>query len=100
MVPMLLYLNHEFVNLNSQLEVAIDIIIRDGNCIMSREWFSYLYEQEIKTLNKKVKEFKKILDSEDTIDLRIRDYKIYLACVHTAFYNDQECNTRTCYNNR
>lgn len=85
------YLNHEFANLNSQLEVAIDIIIRDGNCIMSREWFSQLYEQEIKTLNKKVIDFKKILDSEE-MDPRIRDYKIYLACVHTAFYNDKEYN--------
>ncbi len=81
------YLKEEFVNIDAQTEVGLDIILRDGNCIMHRDWFSKLYEQEINTLNKKVKEFEKYLKSEES-DTRLRDYKIYKECVQTAFYND------------
>lgn len=47
----------EFVNTTSQLDILIDIIIRDGNCILRQDWFSKLYENELKNLNKKTKEF-------------------------------------------
>ena len=42
------YINCEFQEANSQLDILIDIIIRDGNCIMKQDWFSRLYETEIK----------------------------------------------------
>ena len=35
-----------------QLDILIDIIIRDGNCIMTREWFRNLYTNEISNLEK------------------------------------------------
>ena len=35
-----------------QLDILIDIIIRDGNCIMTRRWFEDLYANEISNLKK------------------------------------------------
>jgi hypothetical protein len=80
----------EFVKTSSQLDILIDIIIRDGNCIMKREWFAKLYEEELKKLQGKISNFKKSLESEKSefSDKRIRDYKIYKACVETAYIND------------
>jgi len=83
-------IRQEFINTSSQLDILIDIIIRDGNCIIRQDWFSRLYEFEIKKLKKKIKELKTNLKN-DNIDLtqnRNRDYKIYHACVHTAHFND------------
>tara|TARA_R110000850_G_C9994021_1_gene467331 strand:- start:10006 stop:11856 length:1851 start_codon:yes stop_codon:yes gene_type:complete len=80
----------EFVKTTSQLDILIDIIIKDGNCIMSREWFARLYEAEIKKLQGKINKFKKELENEksDISDKRKRDYKIYKACLETAYTND------------
>lgn len=33
------YLKCEFQETNSQLDILIDIIIRDGNCLMRQDWF-------------------------------------------------------------
>jgi hypothetical protein len=84
----------EFVNTSSQLDILTDIIVRDGNCIMKQDWFSRLYETEIKSINKKIKELQKEIENpkSDISDNRKRDYKIYQACVKTAFYNDLENN--------
>ncbi|WP_332911115.1 hypothetical protein [Algoriphagus boritolerans] len=73
------YLKCEFQEVNSQLDILIDIIIRDGNCIMRQDWFSRLYEAEIKVLNAKIKalsaEFK---DEKSELSAeRKRDYRIY-----------------------
>ena len=32
----------EFTNTVSQLDILIDILIKDGNCLMSREWLAKL----------------------------------------------------------
>ena len=87
----------EFVEATSQLDIIIDILIRDGNCIMSREWLNTLYEKEIKNINTKIKEFEKELKSEksDISELRKRDYKIYKECLNTAYFND-ELNNLDC----
>ena len=84
-------IENEFLNTTSQLDIVIDIIIRDGNSLMKREWFGRLYENEIKKLRKKIKDFKILMESESD-DSRIRDYKIYSACLHTAYHNDRENN--------
>lgn len=83
-------IKEEFVNTSSQLDILIDIIIRDGNNIMKLDWFSRLYELELKKLKKKVRELSgSIIDEKSDIDeKRKRDYKIYKSCVNTAFYND------------
>jgi hypothetical protein len=84
----------KFNEVDSQLDILIDILIRDGNCILSRDWLNKLYEEEIKTLKLKIQEFQSDTESDkSTIDLsRLRDYKIYKNCVRTAYTNDQERN--------
>lgn len=84
----------EFVNTSSQLDILIDIIVRDGNCLMKQDWFARLYETEIKSINKKIKELKNTIEDpkSDLSENRKRDYKIYKSCVHTAFHNDVENN--------
>ena len=84
----------EFVNTSSQLDILTDIIARDGNCIMKQDWFARLYETELKTITKKIKELQKEIENpkSDLSENRKRDYKIYQSCVHTAFYNDIENN--------
>jgi len=87
----------EFVNTTSQLDILSDIITRDGNCIMKQDWFARLYETKLKNLNKKLKSFEKELSNEksDIDDNRRRDYKVYKACLHTAYYNDLANNQDT-----
>lgn len=81
----------EFVNTTSQLDILTDIISKDGNSIMRQDWFARLYERELTKLDKKLKEFKKSLESEksEISEQRLRDYKIYKACLHTAYHNDE-----------
>jgi len=84
------YIREEFVNTNSQLDVLTDIISRDGNSIMKQDWFSRLYENELSNLDKKLKEFQKSIESDksDVSEQRQRDYRIYRACLQTAYHND------------
>lgn len=84
----------EFVKTTSQLDILIDIISRDGNSIMKQDWFARLYEKELSNLNKKIKVFKSSLEDEksELSDQRIRDYKIYRACLNKAYTNDDNNN--------
>ncbi|WP_367278047.1 hypothetical protein [Flavobacterium sp.] len=73
------YIKTEFEDTSSQLDILIDIIIRDGNCIMKQDWLSRLYEIELKNLKSKIKTLNSDLEnekSEMTFE-RKRDYKIY-----------------------
>jgi hypothetical protein len=84
----------EFVNTTSQLDILIDIISRDGNAILKREWLGYLYEKELSSIKKKTKYLKTNLLAEksEINELRKRDYKIYQSCVEIAYNNDLENN--------
>jgi hypothetical protein len=88
------YIHHEFQEANSQLDILIDIIIRDGNCIMKQDWFSRLYETEIKNLKSKIKTLNTELDNDksELSDSRKRDFRIYKACLTTAYTNDVHNN--------
>tara|TARA_R110001583_G_scaffold192614_1_gene359302 strand:- start:11918 stop:13762 length:1845 start_codon:yes stop_codon:yes gene_type:complete len=88
------YVLCEFQEVNSQLDILIDIIIRDGNCIMRQDWFSRLYDTEIKNLKGKIKSLNTELDNEksELSESRKRDYKIYKACLETAYTNDVSNN--------
>jgi hypothetical protein len=88
------YLLCEFQEANSQLDILIDIIIRDGNCIMKQDWFSRLYETEIKNLKVKIKTLNIELENEksELSESRKRDYRIYKSCLSTAYINDIENN--------
>jgi len=85
------FIKSELIEATSQLDILIDILIRDGNCIMSREWFNLLYDHEIKSLEIKLKEFEKEIQSEksEISERRKRDYKIYRECLGIAYYNDE-----------
>ncbi|MFA7170318.1 MAG: hypothetical protein WC178_05760, partial [Candidatus Paceibacterota bacterium] len=37
----------EFVNITSQLDIFIDILIKDGNNILRQDWLNVLYEKEL-----------------------------------------------------
>lgn len=80
----------EFQEANSQLDILIDIIIRDGNCIMKQDWFSRLYENEIKKIKAKIKTLNSEFENEksELSESRKRDLKIYKSCLYTAYNND------------
>jgi len=84
----------EFLNTSSQLDVLIDIITRDGNCILKVDWFSKLYNNELKQLKVKVNEVNNIIKDEksDISQSKRRDYIIYKSCVYTAMNNDIQNN--------
>lgn len=88
------YVKAEFMKTSSQLDILIDIISRDGNCIMKQDWFARLYEKELSAFQKKLKAFRQSLDAEksDISEQRKRDYKVYLACLQTAYCNDETNN--------
>jgi Holliday junction resolvase len=80
----------EFQEITSQLDILIDIISRDGNCIMKQDWFSRLYETEIKNLKSKIKGLHADFDNDgsDLSTNRKRDYRIYKSCLQIAYEND------------
>lgn len=88
------HIKSEFQEITSQLDILIDIIIRDGNCIMKQDWFSRLYDTEIKNLKIKIKALNEDFDNDksELSEIRKRDYKIYKACLHTAYHNDADNN--------
>ncbi|MDZ7739329.1 MAG: hypothetical protein U5K32_09780 [Bacteroidales bacterium] len=88
------YVRSEFVDPHSQLDIISDILIRDGRCVARKEWFNHLYEKEINNFDKKLKRFSKDVKSENSEleERRKRDYRIYHACIITAFCNDDERN--------
>ena len=88
------YVKCEFLKTSSQLDILIDIISRDGCCIIRQDWFSRLYEKELASLKKKLKAFQEEIDSDksEISEDRKRDYKIYLSCLKTAYFNDEKNN--------
>lgn len=87
-------LNEEIGSSVSQLDIMLDILIKDGNCIMSREWLGDLYKKEIKKLKSKIKKLDSTISGKDLteVDSRTRDFIIYKKCVETAYKNDVENN--------
>jgi len=88
------HLNKEINRSVSQLDILIDILIRDGNSIMSREWLGKLYEKEIKKIKSKIRGFKDLFEEDDinNVEGRDRDYLIYRHCMEVAYKNDEEQN--------
>lgn len=72
------------------LDILVDVLIRDGNSIMSREWFSRLYNDQLSKLRTNIKTFSSQLTQEksDISPERKRDYLIYQTCVKTGYEND------------
>ena len=88
------YLKCEFLDTSSQLDILIDILIRDGNNIMKQDWFSRLYDAEIKSIKTKIRKTNEEFQNEksEISEERKRDYRIYKACLETAYKNDLENN--------
>jgi len=88
-------IKHEFEDTLSQLDILIDIIIRDGNNLIKEDWFAKLYDKAIRSIKTKTCLLEEQLESEksDISEQRKRDYRIYKSCVHTAYIND-EINNR------
>lgn len=88
------FVKSEFVNSTSQLDILIDLISRDGKCILKQDWFARLYENEIKNFKNKLLLFQNAIENEksEIDEIRRRDYKIYLSCLKTAFHNDETNN--------
>lgn len=79
----------------SQTDILIDIITRDGNSIMTRDWFFKLYEKAINDLKENVEKFNDILEngSKEIDNSRLRDYRIYKEAIKTAYHNDEANNS-------
>ncbi|MGY6743355.1 MAG: hypothetical protein ACXIUQ_11515 [Cecembia sp.] len=88
------FIKKEFLNTTSQLDILIDIISREGNGILKQDWFARLYELELQKLDKKLKSFNTELDNDksDLSEQRKRDYRVYKACLHTSYFNDEKNN--------
>jgi hypothetical protein len=79
---------------NYQLDIIVEIFVRDGNQIMSREWFHKLYNQGVANLKSKIKITSSQISKEKGAlsSQRKRDYIVYQNCVKTAYKNDLEVN--------
>lgn len=92
--PYVAYVMEDYSKISSQLDILINIISRDGNCIMRLDWFSKLYDEQIKKQKKAIEAFKANVTSEKpSMDpSRVRDYKTFAACLRKAYFNDTEMN--------
>lgn len=88
------FLSKEIDNKVSQLDILIDILIKDGNCIISREWLGTLYNREIRKLKTKIKSIQSNILSKDLSECtgRDRDFILYQNCLKTAYTNDLDNN--------
>lgn len=88
------HVRSEFANTTSQLDVLVDIISRDGNSIMRYDWFARLYENELKSISKRVKGLEASINDpkSELSGARKRDYSVYKSCLRTAYHNDEENN--------
>ncbi|KGO83393.1 hypothetical protein Q763_02155 [Flavobacterium beibuense F44-8] len=88
------YIEDEFLKTSSQLDILIDIISKEGCCIIKQDWFSRLYDKQLSALNTKLKSFKAEIenDKSEISPERKRDYKIYKECLQTAYFNDEDNN--------
>jgi hypothetical protein len=64
---------------------------------MNQDWFSRLYDAEIKKLKSRIKELNIELNSDksDLGEDRKRDYRIYRSCLSVAYHNDVDNNRET-----
>ena len=88
------FIMDDYSKVSSQLDILLNIITRDGNCIMRLDWFAKLYDDEIKKQKKAIEVFKADVNAEKPSleSSRVRDYKIFASCLRTAYYNDQVSN--------
>lgn len=88
------FIMEDYSKVSSQLDILLNIITRDGNCIMRLDWFAKLYEEEVKKQKKAIEAFKEDVnaDKPSMDSSRVRDYKTFAACLKTAYFNDEASN--------
>lgn len=88
------FVMEDYSKVSSQLDILLNIITRDGNCIMRLDWFAKLYDDEIKKQKKAIQVFKEdVTADKPSMDAsRVRDYKVFAACLRTAYFNDKVSN--------
>lgn len=88
------FIMDDYSKVSSQLDILLNIITRDGNCIMRLDWFAKLYDDEIKKQKKAIEAFKDDVNADKpSMDpSRVRDYKVFATCLKTAYFNDAELN--------
>ena len=88
------FVMEDYSKVSSQLDILLNIITRDGNCIMRLDWFAKLYEEEVKKQKKAIDAFKADVnaDKPSMEPSRVRDYKTFAACLRTAYVNDTAAN--------
>ena len=88
------FIMEDYSKVASQLDILLNIITRDGNCIMRLDWFAKLYDDEIKKQKKAIESFNADVnaDKPSMDSSRVRDYKVFASCLRTAYFNDEESN--------
>jgi len=88
------HLTHAIQFSDHHIDVVVDILIRDGNALMSRDWFSRLYEEHFKTAKKNIAAFSALVQKggDDLAPERRRDYLVYRSCVTAGYENDLQAN--------
>lgn len=88
------HLTHSIQFSDHHIDMVVDILIRDGNALMSRDWFSRLHEDHFKTAKKNISAFGSLVEKggDDLAPERRRDYLVYQSCVRTGYENDLRVN--------
>ncbi len=88
------FVMEDYSKVSSQLDILLNIITRDGNCIMRLDWFAKLYDEEVKKQKKAIEAFKEDVNADKpSMDAsRVRDYKVFATCLRTAYFNDSASN--------
>jgi hypothetical protein len=77
-----------------QLDLIAEIFVRDGNQMMTKDWFYKLYKRSLISLKKQTKKIEQEIknDKSELPPERKRDYTLYQNCVRTAYTNDSQIN--------
>ena len=88
------FVMEDYSKVSSQLDILLNIITRDGNCIMRLDWFAKLYDEEVKKQKKAIEAFKEDVNADKpSMDAsRVRDYKLFATSLRTAYFNDSASN--------
>ena len=79
---------------SAQLNLLINILSRDGNCVARISWIESLYTKEWKqlsTLSKDLNDLIKNPSENNSLD-RSHSLKIYHSCMKEAYLNDEKSN--------
>ncbi|MDD3119511.1 MAG: hypothetical protein PHQ27_10050 [Victivallales bacterium] len=76
------------LDFDPQLLILANIVVRDGNAILERNWLEQLYRDEHDKLAARIA----VLSPTGLSDAKARDYRIFRACVAKAYWNDEEFN--------